>query len=951
MKNVLMISVDDLFNVVRLRDAYGVSIQTPNIDRLLERGVYFDNAHAIMPACNPSRASTMTGMSHYKAGVTKNSDIFFKLIDPTETISYAFKNSGYDAIGIGKIFHGGLEEGYNSPAKIDFLNAAFSEYIASVGDITGAGNGATVGHSGPGPLLEEDHADTNAAEWAAEYVKNSIGAVSPYFLAVGLHKPHLYWNVPQKYYDLYDPDLIVPPATPIDDYDDVPLFYQHVLEGLRNLHVKVTSAGEWVDAIHGYLAAISYADSQIGKILDALDETNSWNTTTVVLWSDHGYHLGDKETWGKFVHWENATNAPLIISDPSVGSAGSIVTAPVSLMDIFPTLVELTGIRDPGPARDGESLAYILEEPGGVYDGLAVSAFDGSISLRSNAFRYIVSITGEEQLYDMSVDVEQRNNLAVTDAGDVGIQEVLSGFRRDAKIEASRLGLLTDFEAKSIVGTSEDEWILVSENIESALGGRGDDSYSIYRTDDVHKIFETPNGGIDLVHFISTENGMHVFSIPENVEDFRWAGMRGSLHLTGTNERNNIYSSGGGDALFLLGGDDIADAREGADRIQGGAGRDTILGGDGEDTIFGGGGDDKLNGGDGDDYIRAGSENDTVLSGSGDDVVHGGSGRDYVELGHGDDEFIDFDQDGDDGDDYVLGGNGKDTIFGLGGRDKFDGGWHEDSISGGEGDDTIWGRLGNDELFGEDGQDLIYGGFGDDKIFGGSRFDTIIAGEGDDTVHGGNGRDFVRLESGDDFFLDIAQVGYRGSDTVLGGNGNDTIFGLGGDDYFDGGWHNDSIVGGRGNDTLFGNLGDDTIIAGDGDDFLFSGYDEDVLWGNEGRDSLFGGGGNDVLFGGLGNDTLNGGKGNDILKGEVGVDQFVFRSGWGVDTVWDFDPRLEKIQWLDKREEMRGENVSLSFNGDGVMVSFFGSPDNCIFLRDVSLEAVEANFNSIFTFV
>lgn len=332
MKNIAFVSVDDLVNVVRFRTAYGIAFQTPNIDRLLAMGTYFDNAYAVVPACNPSRAATMTGQSPFHNGIEENRQSFFDIVDPTTTLPYLLRQSGYTTAGIGKVFHAFPKEGKQGNADLgDFIAALYDHYELSTGEPIKGNTGSLLEAIVPGDTPASEIMDTRTVEWAAQFVAAQDGG-DPWFLSLGLTKPHLNWNVPRKYYDRFDPSEIVVPKNLPDEFDDVPLFFQQFLTWQADLHKAVLEADKWVAGIHAYMAAVAYADAQLGTFLEAMDAADAWDDTTLMLWSDHGYHLGDKQAWGKFTHWEQATNAPLIIVDPDHGTPGSVVRAPVSLM-------------------------------------------------------------------------------------------------------------------------------------------------------------------------------------------------------------------------------------------------------------------------------------------------------------------------------------------------------------------------------------------------------------------------------------------------------------------------------------------------------------------------------------------------------------------------------------------------------------------------------------------
>jgi serralysin len=665
-KNVAFISIDDLINVVRFRDAYGTPFLTPNIDRLLQMGTYFNGAHAVVPVCNPSRASTLTGLSPFRTGVEDNSQDFFKLVDPTTTLPYLFKQVGYETAAVGKVFHGSVHLKNLDSERVIYLRQLFDILQPNIGHSNERETRNVLDGIGPTRFPESELVDYKAVEWAADYVTSRSGD-DPWFLAVGLKKPHLQWKVPERYYDLYDRSMIAVPANLPDDFEDVPLFFQQFLE--HRFHRMVLASDRWEDAIQAYMAAVSYADAQLGTFLRAMDQADAWSDTTLVLWSDHGYHLGDKATWGKFTHWENATNAPLIIVDPDVGRPGTVVSKPVSLMDVFPTLTELAGIPD-RIGRDGHSLVPLLRDPDAEWHHFAGSIMQGSISLRTDRYRYIASLDGSEQLYDMARDPEQVVNLARVP----GHRAQLKQLHNRAAEEIERLGGRLGLVHERLDGSRRDDTFFVSPNIETAFGGDGDDSYLALSP---AAIVERPGGGFDTLTLFASAHGVRVrATVPHSVELTILADNAGGL-VMGT-EVDDVVR-GGKFADRLLG-------REGRDGLDGGGSRDLLAGGPGADVVDGGRDDDFLRGDTGDDRLRGGGGRDVLRGGDGDDRLRGEGGSDLLDAARGGDRLH-----GGSGSDRMQGGLGADALVGAGGDDALGGGADRDRHIGGEGDDMLWG--------------------------------------------------------------------------------------------------------------------------------------------------------------------------------------------------------------------------------------------------------------------
>ena len=233
----------------------------------------------------------------------------------------------------------------------------------------------------------------------------------PFFCAAGFYKPHLPWHAPRRFFDMYDVNRIALPLVKRDDLDDVPPIGRNWALSPRD-HELVTSRAQWPQAVQGYLAAISYADALIGRVLDTLDTTGLSASTTVVLWGDNGFHLGEKLHWRKFVLWEEATRVPLIVASPSGHTAPRRVYEPVSLIDIFPTLVELGGV-DNAPVCDAFSLTPFLARDDARRPAPVITTWGrGNHSVRAEHWRYTRYIDGGDELYDHAADPYEWTNLA-----------------------------------------------------------------------------------------------------------------------------------------------------------------------------------------------------------------------------------------------------------------------------------------------------------------------------------------------------------------------------------------------------------------------------------------------------------------------------------------------------------------------------------------------------------
>jgi arylsulfatase A-like enzyme len=427
--NVLFIAVDDLNHWVghlgRNRQA-----KTPNLDRLAARGVTFSNAHCAAPLCNPSRAALLSGLRPGTTGVYQNSDPYSGVIQSQQSLFSHFRKVGWKTLARGKLWHGGIGfrdqwVGEGSGEKSDLGAARFLENRSIGGIQFGVLKGG-----------DELVPDTATADYGISQLEQQHEG--PFFLALGFHKPHMPWNVPQKYYDLHPLDEIELPPVRDGDLSDIPE------AGLRMAkpegdHAEVLKSGRWKEAVQAYLAACSYLDAQIGRVLDALDKSVHRENTMICLWGDHGWHLGEKEHWRKFALWEEATRVPLIWVVPGMTQGGGVCSRPVDLMSVYPTLCSLAGV--PVPAHvEGRSIDSLLRAPQAEWDGAAVTTFGkNNHAVRNSRWRYIRYADGSEELYDHQSDPYEWTNLA--GAGDLaGVKAELSRYFPNKNVDGVRVG-------------------------------------------------------------------------------------------------------------------------------------------------------------------------------------------------------------------------------------------------------------------------------------------------------------------------------------------------------------------------------------------------------------------------------------------------------------------------------------------------------------------------------
>ena len=437
--NILFIAVDDLRPEL---GCYGRDdIRSPNIDRIAAQGMVFNRAYCQEAVCSPTRSSLLTGARPDTTRVWDLKTHFRTALPDVVTLPQLFKDNGYFVQGMGKLYHGG----FNDPQSwsVPWVNPKAPVYAlpenvelnshrpAGEPDGDGESRKPVPGEKEPyaageiatnrlntrGPAFEcaevpdNTYTDGKVADLAVAALQNIAGKKAPFFLAVGLHKPHMPWNVPRKYYDLHPLESIQLPPTLENDLNDVPP------AGLKMArpegdHQAIMESGRWKDAIQGYLAAISYCDAMIGRLIDAYETSPERDNTIIVFWGDHGWHLGEKQHWRKFALWEEATRAPLIWVAPGVTTANTVCHRTVDFMTIYPTLTDLCGIATPKHV-EGKSIRSLLKDPASSWDSPAITTYRfGNHAIRTEGWRLIRYQNGDEELYDELDDPHEWTNLA-----------------------------------------------------------------------------------------------------------------------------------------------------------------------------------------------------------------------------------------------------------------------------------------------------------------------------------------------------------------------------------------------------------------------------------------------------------------------------------------------------------------------------------------------------------
>ena len=411
--DVLFFVVDDLNDWISLLDSKG-PINMPNLERLARRGMLLTRAYCVSPACNPSRAATLTGLRPTTTGVYGNMSDWRRAVPSRKTIMQQFMAAGYVIRGAGKIFHHQLNGAFHDDASFhDFQHMLPQSYPPK--KLNGAPEyGSRNTDWGAWPPCGKDSIDHHTANYCVD-VLNSIPEDKPLFLACGLFRPHSPFYSPQSYHEPYDNIRL--PARNTDDWKDHPAGAITLLNPKKwfwngMMQLEQNKPGSFHDFIRSYAACATFADMQLGRVLDALDSSPRRNKTIIVLWSDNGFHLGEKDHIEKFALWEKTTHIPFIIVVPGVTRPGSRCDRPVDMSVLYPTLLELCNL--PVDARcDGESIVPLLRNPERAWDRPALMTYGrGNHAVRSDRWRYIRYADGTEELYDHKTDPNEWKNLA-----------------------------------------------------------------------------------------------------------------------------------------------------------------------------------------------------------------------------------------------------------------------------------------------------------------------------------------------------------------------------------------------------------------------------------------------------------------------------------------------------------------------------------------------------------
>ncbi|MEM6371391.1 MAG: sulfatase-like hydrolase/transferase [Pseudomonadota bacterium] len=609
-KNILLISLDDAFSYWKYRSAFGAELKTPNLDRICAQSTAFHSAYCQVPVCGPSRSSLMSGLTPHQLGIFDNYTNVFDVLRTEQMWSYRLKQDGYYCANAGKVHH------RFKPLPDPIHNVLYSHPPEHLN--IGPGKNAKIrnygglmkGHGTTDPAYDNRYYDAQSAASAERFLQD-YDRPEPFYREVGFYHPHSPYKTPARFKEMYDEATFLQPDA-WGAHDKNAFADQFMAENLDNSDLTL-----WRKSVRNYFSAFSHVDEHLGRVWDALKASDHADNTVVILLADHGYHPGDKNRFRKYTLYEEAAGVPVIIHDPA-RPKGRVVTDPVALLDIGPTVLDYA---DCPPLQHcaGQSLRAQVEGAQNP-DRAVPTFFFGSASIRKGAYRYTRYLDGSTQLFDLDADPWQLDNLADHAAQPDMHRALLRTCRR--------YGL--EFVDSDAATPDPNHYCSVLQGTlpPDTLTGQGAVSVGSLTNHDT-------SPGYRKQFAILRENG--TLGLAEGARALYLA----ADHKTGANyfgvcgnDHGNTFNFIGGHNRFVL---DIA-CGDGDDTILGhldllrarlNAGDNTVLTGHTGSEVYAGSGHDRIETSDGHNTIHGGTGDMEVITGKGHDIitVHAGTNR------------------------------------------------------------------------------------------------------------------------------------------------------------------------------------------------------------------------------------------------------------------------------------------------------------------------------------
>jgi arylsulfatase A-like enzyme len=499
--NVLFIAIDDLNDWIGCLGGHP-QVLTPHMDALARRGVLFTEAHCAAPVCGPSRAAIMSGKRPWTTGVYSNNANYRRRLPDVESMPEFLVRHGYHVMGSGKLFHGdsnypkgafheyakGIPQPWPKAAILSSRQTPTYQWHVDGQVITFPRNGLRADRTwrdkhtfdwGPLDLPDDKFRDSAVVQWGRQRLRRSYD--KPFFLGVGIHLPHQPLYAPKRFHDMYPPGSTVLPPYFEGDLEDLSSAGREyaLIPATSGTHATVVKHDQWNSAVSSYLATVTFVDHLLGGLLDELDRSEHAENTWIVLWSDHGFHLGEKDHWGKATGWFRASRVPLMIvpplsARPSAFRPGTKCDQPVNLIDLFPTVVAMAGLK-PKDGLEGRSLLPLVAHPKSAWSDHTVTTFGrGNHAITTKRWRFIQYFDGSAELYDRSTDPDEWKNLIA----DPRWRQLVIEFRSKVPDEPQWKHFVRRGSFKAVIPANGGSMLLYNLAVENHLEERDDESSS-----------------------------------------------------------------------------------------------------------------------------------------------------------------------------------------------------------------------------------------------------------------------------------------------------------------------------------------------------------------------------------------------------------------------------------------------------------------------------------------
>jgi len=691
--NVLFVSIDDFAAISPIFNHPLFRGVTPNFDKFFASATTFTNAQAAVPICNASRAAVLYGVNSDTSGIHTNEDLHTTVRDTYTSLIKFVRNNGYLTDTAGKVWHDNVNRGDFASFEQSYRDSPIHDWRP----VSWEGSLSDVLPDTYSPDIEDAaFYDGRAVDYVKQFVSSAHDR--PFFFAYGINHPHAPAYVPKEYFDLYPLGSI-----PLPDYSDAEMAdlseiaqaFAHFVNpgyqrtpGFNNSALDaIADPAEVRQAIQGYLASASYADAQFGKVMDALQASTNASNTAIVLWSDNGFHLGEKQHFAKFTLWEESVRTPLAVLLPGGVGAGQVIDTPVSLLDLYKTVSDILGLTPPSHVQ-GASLLPLIENPDLEWTRPAVTEMYGNYTIRTDTWRYIFYADGSEELYNMKSDPGEKTNVASDPSHGALIADLRTWIPGGNDVLDGGAGNDT------LYGYAGDDQLLGGADNDTLVGGTGNDVLD-------------GGAGNDVAVFAGNRSAYTIGSLTAN-------GITISSATEGSDRLVDVESLRFADSTFKWNAQ--TQVYENQSNIQGTDGPDTLTGTAFADVIAGNGGNDTLQGNAGNDVLDGGAGTDiAVFSGNRAAYTIGALTADGVQ---------------------IAGPDGTDRLVSVETLRFADGDWFWNatsqsyergvSLQGGTGPDTLTGTAFDDALFGNGGADTLRGNAGNDVLHGGADYDIAI---------------------------------------------------------------------------------------------------------------------------------------------------------------------------------------------------------------------------------